>query len=373
MSYNHCTGYSNINLSNYKTLFLDRNSNIINTCKDSYLSFSEKIIQNFKKHFNFVVFENNNHIINYKIEKIDIIINDKNIDLYTDEELKYLINYEYLKVKIEAFTNEYYKQGKFIGWGENVEMWISKNDWMFYKNIIFLDYTINYGTDKIDTNFELKLITYYLFRLETRYSLEYYTSNKGFILNNKIRNNLELDEEESKIISDIDKAFKNAPNLTNNIILYRGIAKEDYINNFSYNSCSLDLEMAKNFGNIILKINVYPGCKILPLSGLSEYWDESEVLLDKNLNLEIIDSYMDGKFKIINVESKCGDFESKCFGNNCDNISLIILDVIDLLREEKDNSTENILYCFNLYLNQMNINLEIKEYMIDMIKTNFTV
>jgi hypothetical protein len=100
----------------------------------------------------------------------------------------------------------------------------------------------------------------------------------------------------------LSKAFKEAPPLTMDLVVYRGLALDGQEIDLCYPefmSTSLSLPKALVFTTggkgVLLRITLTKGSKILPLYTISNC-DEEEILLDRNTQLYITgrtDEYLD--------------------------------------------------------------------------------
>lgn len=98
------------------------------------------------------------------------------------------------------------------------------------------------------------------------------------------------DQTDIQFAKSMNRAFKNAPVLSESITVYRGIRKEY---NPDWMSYVLDRRIALSFaGNecCLLVIIISPGSKILPLYGISDVSHEREILIPPK-----------GKFLITNI------------------------------------------------------------------------
>lgn len=131
-------------------------------------------------------------------------------------------------------------------------------------------------------------------------SLKMYTSERlGYYrkINDYLRGNIvTLESSLHKIIEDIDEAFLNIPPISFPIILYRGNTTQ-IINNKSYQSCSSDLDVAKQFTKdrncCIYILTISSGCKVLPLVSISDHPHESEFVLDRGGDYKVTNSLIE--------------------------------------------------------------------------------
>jgi hypothetical protein len=109
-------------------------------------------------------------------------------------------------------------------------------------------------------------------------------SNGGF-------KNLILD-----LVENIDEAFKNVPQLSKPIRVYRGQDTDTFIGKElifdSYMSTTHDLNTAFIYIDnecCIYVLDIQPGVKVLPIKYISRFLDEEELLIERNCNI-VIDS-----------------------------------------------------------------------------------
>lgn len=134
---------------------------------------------------------------------------------------------------------------------------------------------------------------------ETKKAIQYYTDDGYEKINNYLRYGGEkYIQQVYNSVKLIDQAFKNAPPLTQDVVIFRGIRSSyeiegDFVEK-AYTSSTVDLSVALDFNNkskcCIFKIFVSKGTHVLPLVNCSDNASELEILLPKN-----------GKFKILSV------------------------------------------------------------------------
>jgi hypothetical protein len=116
-----------------------------------------------------------------------------------------------------------------------------------------------------------------------------YTGNEYNDLNYRLRNNMTLTSRQQYIVEKLDYAFALCPNITDNIVVYRGINTKDFVSGLSsYISTTYDIDIAHKYsckGCATLHIVVPSGSKVLPLEFISEYKSEKEILLPRAGNL----------------------------------------------------------------------------------------
>jgi hypothetical protein len=127
---------------------------------------------------------------------------------------------------------------------------------------------------------------------------EYYRTGKSSNINPRI----------ISIISGIDDAFRKAPKLTKSIKVYRGMDQfsHDFDMSSPFLSTSLSERVAKKFtdkNGYILEIDVAIGTPVLPLSELSLFKSENEILLPRKGKIKYIShSIRDDGIQIIKLE-----------------------------------------------------------------------
>lgn len=103
---------------------------------------------------------------------------------------------------------------------------------------------------------------------------------------------IDLEEKEQETL---DLVFKQAPPLTANLVVYRGLVlyHEDLNLCFTHIlSTSLSKEMAVDFSNndentsVVMRITLVKGTHVLPLYNISNE-NENEVILNRNTQLDI--------------------------------------------------------------------------------------
>ena len=172
-------------------------------------------------------------------------------------------------------------------------------------------------------------------------SLEWYTGGNFDKINEKLRRNIKLDPTQLKNFNNIQLAFKGVPKLNKSITVYKGKNTDRVYSDKSFISTSTTINDAMKFTGkncCILIINVSIGSKILPISMLSKYKDENEVLLDRNATLIITDTFYKNNMKFINCTYTSG---------------MIVTDKKDVKIAEKiikkeDNDTVIINRIFNI-------------------------
>ena len=127
------------------------------------------------------------------------------------------------------------------------------------------------------------------------HALRNYTGSGYEILNKKMRNEEPLSIEEKSLLKRLDEIFREAPDVKEDLYLYRGIKEEFNPSLSSFMSCSLSEEIARDSdfsgykGNSsVLRIKVSKGSKVLPLFNVSFAKYEKEILLDRYGKCEII-------------------------------------------------------------------------------------
>ena len=131
-------------------------------------------------------------------------------------------------------------------------------------------------------------------------SLNWYTKSNHLDFNKKIREKLSLSPQEQEHFRNITTAFKNVPILKKPLVVYRGL-KHFYKNHTTFISTSLDPEEALTFAGsdcCLMKFNIFPGSKILPIYKCSATECELEILLDYNVNITLYDKK---KYKDVEV------------------------------------------------------------------------
>jgi hypothetical protein len=114
----------------------------------------------------------------------------------------------------------------------------------------------------------------------------------GYFLNEPLRKLFDLDEEQQELFDSLTKIFKEAPVLEKPITLYRG-QKESTFDSRGFTSTSVNVEQAKKFaggGCCLYILNVQPGVKVLPTLYTSLAGKEAEVLINRGVKLEHVDT-----------------------------------------------------------------------------------
>ena len=135
-----------------------------------------------------------------------------------------------------------------------------------------------------------------------RRAIAEYSSSKAYILNEKLRNNIQLDKYEQELVNNIDKGLNKLPNYNN--VTYRQIGfdfqgEEEYNNfinrhkNNKYINYEQYISSSKNYNDYEVKdklkveitIEGKTGKDIRGLAGIKE---ENEVLFKRNTYFKII-------------------------------------------------------------------------------------
>jgi hypothetical protein len=109
----------------------------------------------------------------------------------------------------------------------------------------------------------------------------------GFITVNGVlrRQSPRLSDDFVGILSGLDKAFKNAPELTYPMTVYRGIRKMSELRDaIGFSSCSLSEQTAHMFaglGGVVFKITIPVGSRVLFVNSISTCRGEDEVIVDR--------------------------------------------------------------------------------------------
>jgi len=109
--------------------------------------------------------------------------------------------------------------------------------------------------------------------------------------NENLRKGLQLTEEQSENLKNLDDAFLGVSPLKNAITVYKGI-KEDVVftSDKAFMSTTIFFDKAKLFSNdtcCIYQITVSPNSKVLPIRKISTFPEEEEILLDRGGNLTL--------------------------------------------------------------------------------------
>lgn len=120
-------------------------------------------------------------------------------------------------------------------------------------------------------------------------SLNWYTGGNFDNLNEALRKNKLLTEEQMFHLYNLDYAFNQAqPNQDLNLTVYKGIDNDQfYTIDRAFISTTTDIEEAMKFIDeesncCILRIHIAPNSKVLRLRDISRYPEENEILLDRN-------------------------------------------------------------------------------------------
>ena len=123
-------------------------------------------------------------------------------------------------------------------------------------------------------------------KAEAEMSLAWYTGGNFDKLNDALRNNKKLTEDQRYHLKNIDNAFEMVNPILDPITVYKGIDNHImYKKDKAFISTSTDIKEAMKFvenGCCMLVIHVSPKSKILPIKHISRYSEESEILLDRN-------------------------------------------------------------------------------------------
>lgn len=169
-----------------------------------------------------------------------------------------------------------------------------------------------------------------------------------------LRKNLAINEDSKKHLKNIDLAFKGVPRTTNIITVYKGLTKENFISDKGFMSTTLDKKLTDRFTAsatcCVADITVAKGSKILPLYKISYHDDESEILLNRDGNIQVtnIDKkqlpttlncvYSDSSSVIVTKkdDSKSLDKKIQVMISDDEKINRIVTNIIDIYKEEED-------------------------------------
>lgn len=121
-------------------------------------------------------------------------------------------------------------------------------------------------------------------------SLRWYTGGNFDKLNEALRKDLPLTEEQEKHLKELQRQFEEAPEIKVPLIVYKSKNSRTVYSNKAFVSTSLSFEEAKKFSSstcCILEIIVTPGSKVLYLHEVSRFPEEQEVLLNRNGTLTV--------------------------------------------------------------------------------------
>jgi hypothetical protein len=122
-----------------------------------------------------------------------------------------------------------------------------------------------------------------------------------------------LDDSKYKYVKYMEDAFRNAPELKEELTVYRGTSRDFGTNIFNYISTSLSPSVAKRFVGefncCFLKINISSGCKVLPLLIYnSPDQDELEILIHRDVEFVVTNTrktkifpYDDDEYTIMDI------------------------------------------------------------------------
>jgi hypothetical protein len=205
-----------------------------------------------------------------------------------------------------------------------------------------------------------------IFKLKMQNLIQNYTFYDSYFFNHCLRKNNIFDEIIYKNILLLKKLISQAPNFTNNVIVYRFIDDDTYLKNVklgdiyisdSFLSCSRDPKI-NDFGTIIKKIHISNKISGIGLSieGYSMYPKEEEIVLPPALMMKLINKKKDyyefevidvAEFKItkpLNTSCPIYDFEDFYFS-------------MDSFEKQINHLYENL--CHNNYLFKLKVENEL--------------
>ena len=133
-------------------------------------------------------------------------------------------------------------------------------------------------------------------------SLEWYTGGNFDTLNEKLRKDSPLSELQQYHFDNIKEAFRNCPELSDHLVVYKGKSSRTVYSDKAFVSTSLKYEQSLKFSGktcCVLEILVSPGSKVLPLYLISRYPEEQEILLDKEGSLTVTQTVNQGNMIVI--------------------------------------------------------------------------
>lgn len=125
-------------------------------------------------------------------------------------------------------------------------------------------------------------------------SISWYTGGNFDKLNENLRKGIPLTNTQKYHLQNIDNAFSLQSVLINSIVVFKGKTTSSVYSDKAPISTSTSYEAAKGFAKgecCVLKITVSAGSKVINIKGFSRYEDESEILLERDGNLEVTGEY----------------------------------------------------------------------------------
>jgi hypothetical protein len=132
-------------------------------------------------------------------------------------------------------------------------------------------------------------------------AIKKYTEEAYGPINDALLVNREIPEKCKEIVRELDEIFEQAPPLTTNLVVYRGVTKRhDFGKLAGFISTSIDYDMALSFASInnqccVFIITIPKGAKALPIDDVSVHEREGEILLPRSGHFEVTKTgYNDG-------------------------------------------------------------------------------
>ena len=144
------------------------------------------------------------------------------------------------------------------------------------------------------------------------YSIYRYTDDLYEDMNSYFRNGSPVGEETLDHIRQIDRVMSQS-RLDKAITVYRGVESVDgmfkgrIFQDKGYCSTSADTYQAQDFGNNILVLNLPRGLRAISTQGSSEYENESEILLDRNVRGTIKKLEKKGDYNLYYIDVELPD------------------------------------------------------------------
>ena len=212
----------------------------------------------------------------------------------------------------------------------------------------------------------------YDFLVKNKYDkiVKYYTFVGASNINEYLRENIEyVDSIDKSIILKLDKAIKESPQIEKDIIVFRFLSDDTFLNLEIKNKVFIEkgfmsttrnpmMKYAElNFGKIIMRIfiNKKYSHNYLSVESLSLFPDEQEIILDRGSKLKLIKIHFINNMKIY-------DFD---YIGTTKKLELNINDNINTIDLKYFNTKENLnsLYNeWNSYYNLINFKIEDKDY-----------
>ena len=214
----------------------------------------------------------------------------------------------------------------------------------------------------------------YDFLVKNKYDkiVKYYTFVGASNINEYLRGNIEyVDTVDKSIILKLDKAIKDSPNIDKDIVVFRFLSDDTFLNLQMKNKVFIEKAFMSttrnpmmkhaqlNFGKIIMRIFISKkySNNYLSVESLSLFPDEQEIILDRGSKLKLKKIHSIDNMKIYDFEYIGTTKKSEL--NVSDNINLI-----DLKYFVNEQNLNNLYDEWNSYYNLVNLKIDDKDYLL---------